>query len=152
MVGLLVEHFGLGPVRSALAKFSNGSAETAELHPHRLRAGPQNQATPGILTLLEGLRQKDPEKHHLLSDFYARLKSRTVLPESQDIRQFAQLIGLKEIVGKSRKDMIPRLMRMLLERPSERLRGDIEGAASVSEHQRKQGYSLLTDKILSGTS
>jgi hypothetical protein len=150
-VGVLVEHFGIGRVRSALAKVSNGMTAEPESHPRERPNKPGRQVVTSIATLLEELRQKDPEKCHLLTDFYARLRSRSVLPESQDLRHFAQLIGLKEIAGKSRNDMIPKLMRVLLERSNERLRRDIEAAANVSEQQRKQGFSVLTDKILSGT-
>jgi hypothetical protein len=98
--------------------------------------------------MLEQLRQGDEEKYRLLAGFYTQLKERTVLPESQDIRQFAQIIGLKEICGKSRKDMVPRLMRFLFERPTERLRADIETAPNVSEQQRQKGFSVITDKLL----
>ena len=62
--------------------------------------------------------------------------------------QFAQIIGQKDIDGKSRKDMLPRLMCFLLEKPTERLKVDIEAAANVSEQQRKQGFSVLADKLL----
>ena len=70
------------------------------------------------------------------------------MPESQDIRHFVQLIGLKEIAGKSRKDMIATLMRFLVEQPTERLQFDIDKAANVSEQQRQRGFSVLTDKLL----
>jgi len=84
----------------------------------------------------------------LLSEFLGHLKNREILPESQDIRLFAQLIGLKDIGGKSRRDMIPALMRFLLEQPTERLRIDLQNAANISEQQRQQGFSVLTDKLL----
>ena len=98
--------------------------------------------------MLEQLRQEDQEKYRLLTAFFKRLKDKVVLPESQDIRQFAQIIGQKDIDGKSRKDMLPRLMCFLLEKPTERLKVDIEAAANVSEQQRKQGFSVLADKLL----
>lgn len=150
LVELLVDHFGVGPVRSALARVSNGAVEKSE-SPSRPRAGRAPHGAPSVATLLEDLQLTDPEKFRLLSDFFSRLKSKTVLPDAHDIRHFSQLIGFKEIDGKSRNDMMAKLMRVLIERPNERLRHDIESAASVSEQQRKQGFSVLTDKILSGT-
>lgn len=149
-VELLVEHFGISRVRSALAKVSNGAAAASEARSQERAGKPKNPVVPSITMLLEELRATDSEKFHMLADFYSRVKNKAVLPESQDIRHFAQIIGLKEITGKSRKDMIPKLMRVLLERPNERLRHDIEAAGSVSEQQRKQGFSVLTDKMLSG--
>jgi hypothetical protein len=81
--------------------------------------------------------------------FLTELKYTKVLPEAQDIRHFAQVIGIKEINGKSRKEMIPKLMRFLVEQPIERLKVDIETAPNISEQQRQQGFSVLTDKLLS---
>jgi len=100
---------------------------------------------------LESIRESTPEKHHLLTEFFNLLKDRQILPESQDIKHFAQLVGLKNISGKSRKDMIPKLMHFLLEQPIERLRGDIHSARNISEVQRQKGFSILTEKLVSGS-
>jgi hypothetical protein len=147
-IRLLVRYFGVDKVRIALSKALNGAVEVPERQSRRQSAEPDHQAKPSVTSTLEQLRQMDEEKHRLLTDFYTQLKDKKVLPESQDIRHFAQLIGLKEIAGKSRKDMIPRLMRFLVEQPTERLQVDIETAANVSEQQRQQGFSVLTDKLL----
>lgn len=147
-VALLVQHFGVNQVRASLAKISNGAVEASEGQARPPLSANPHKANPSVTSILEQLRQRDEEKCLLLTDFYTHLKDRKVLPESQDIRQFAQLIGLKEIRGKSRKDMIPTLMRFLLEQPTERLRSDIRRAANVSEQQRQQGFSVLTDKLL----
>jgi len=147
-VRLLVQYFGVDRVRTALSKVSNGAVDALERQSRRQPAVPDRQAIPRVPSMLEQLRQIDEEKHRLLADFYAQLKDKMVLPESQDIRQFAQVIGLKEIAGKSRKVMIPDLMRFLVEQPIERLQADIKTAASISEQQRQQGFSVLTDKLL----
>jgi hypothetical protein len=97
---------------------------------------------------IEPIRGTQPEKHHLLNEFLIRLKSRQVLPESQDIRYFAQMVGLKDISGKSREDMLPKLIRFLVEQPIEKLRTDVEKASNISEQQRQMGFSLLADKLL----
>jgi hypothetical protein len=119
-----------------------------ERRTRRQPAKPGHQAKPSVASTLEQLRPTDEEKHRLLTDFYSQLKDKKVLPESQDIRHFVQLIGLKEIAGKSRKDMIATLMRFLVEQPTERLQFDIDKAANVSEQQRQRGFSVLTDKLL----
>lgn len=147
-IELLVQHFGVDRVRAAFAKVSNGAVEAFEDQARRRPSKPDRQANPSVTSTLEQLRHKDEEKHRLLTHFYTQLKNMTVLPESQDIRHFAHLIGLKEISGKSRKDMIPGLMRFLLELPTERLVVDIETAGNVSEQQRQRGFSVLTDKLL----
>lgn len=147
--GLLVKHFGGDRVRAALAKASSGAVRASEGQRRSGSNRPDLQANPTVTSMLDQLRQRDEEKYRMLAGFYTQLKDRTVLPESQDIRHFAQRIGLKEIGGKSRKDMIPRLMHFLLEQPTERLHSDIEAAASVSEQHRQEGFSVLTDKLLS---
>lgn len=147
-IGLLVKHFGVDRVRAALAKASNRTVSANEGPPRSGSSRPDRKASPTVPSMLEQLRQKDEEKYRLLADFYTRVKDRTVLLESQDIRHFAQIIGLKEISGKSRKGMVPRLMRFLLEQPTEQLKVDIEAAPKVSEEQRQKGYSILTDKLL----
>lgn len=98
--------------------------------------------------VLELIRETDAEKHRLLSDFWVQLRERKILPESQDIRHFAQLVGLKQVNGKSRKEVIPPLMYFLLEQPTERLKTSIASAGEISEQQRQRGFSLLTDKLL----
>ena len=147
-VRLLVQYFGVDKVQIALSKVSNGSVETAKRQSRRQPAKPNRQAKPNVTSMLKQLRQMDERKHRLLTDFYTELKDKKVLPETQDIRYFAQLIGLKEIAGKSRKEMIPKLIRFLVEHPTERLHVDIEKAANISEQQRQQGFSVLTDKLL----
>jgi hypothetical protein len=141
-------NFGVNRVRAALDKVSNGVVEVSEVHARRRSSKRDHQASLSVTSTLEQIRQKDEEKHRLLTNFYTNLKDRKVLPESEDIRHFAQIIGLKEIGGKSRKDMIPRLMRFLLEQPTERLRVNIQAAADISEQQRQKGFSILTDKLL----
>lgn len=148
-VGLLAHHFGIDRLQAALTKVSNRTVETSEAKASCASSKPDHKANPSITSTLEQIRQKDEEKYRLLTGLYTDLKDRKVLPESQDIRHFAQLIGLKEIRGKSRDDLVPALMRFLLEQPTERLQVDIKRAATVSEQQRQQGFSVLTDKLLS---
>jgi hypothetical protein len=146
-VELLIKHFGIENVLAALPRSSENSSGTSDPRFQRLK-GSTRPSNPAITDTLEKLRQTDQEKFYLLNTFYLNLKNLSVLPESQDIRQFAQNIGLKEIKGKSRKELIPKLLRFLAEQSPEQIRNDIQQAASVSEQQRKQGFSILTDKLL----
>jgi hypothetical protein len=98
--------------------------------------------------MLDDLASRDFEKHRLLAAFYAQLKERKVLVDSQDIRFFAQTIGMKRISGKSREDLVGHLMRFLLHQPADRLPADLKKAVDFSEAQRQQGFSILTDKLL----
>src|SRR5260370_37617452 len=93
-VSVLVQHFGAERVRDALARVSKVS-DSARL---KSAAEPSNgsdrqPAHPSIAKSLETIRESDAAKHRLLSELHGLLKDRTILPESQDIRHFAQLIG-----------------------------------------------------------
>lgn len=147
-LGLLVQHFGVERVRSALAKVSVKGAD--ELRDTKPKPIPTQLRVSGetVSHALESIQGAEPDKHRLLSDFHNLLNVRGSLPDPQDIRHFAQLIGLKRIEGKSRKEMIPTLMRFLLTLPTEQLRVDIQHAANISERERQQGFSVLTDKLL----
>ncbi len=147
-IKLLVEHFGLERVKAALTRVSSTVASAPEHQPSTDLTRPNPQVNPTIPRLLDQLRHTDQEKHRLLTAFYAQLKDGAVLPESQDIRQFTQILGLKRISGKSRKSMIPALMRFLLDQPTDKLQSEIAAASTVSEQHRQKGFSIITDKLL----
>jgi hypothetical protein len=146
-IEVLVRHFGARRVRAVIEKLSADDGQERN-DVHRPNVFGRKAVQPTIAQNLELVRRRDPEKHRLLFGFLLRLRDRDVLPESQDIRHFAQLVGLKEISGKSRKDMISPLMRFLIECPTDKLRADLRRADNISEQQRREGYSVLTDKIL----
>ena len=100
------------------------------------------------MVALAELEKTDNEKYRLLSKFKPDLNERKVLRDSQDIYQFAQLIGLKDIKGRARRDMISPLMDYLITLPLERLRPELQNAKTISEDVRQQGFSLLTNKLL----
>ncbi len=131
-----------------MAKVAIEDEDEVQKSPRRSVSPDQKSTRSPVANALELIRESDPEKYRLLSEFLGHLKERKILPESQDIRHFAQLIGLKDIGGRSRRDMIPTLMRFLLEQPTERLQIDLQSATNISEEQRQQGYSVLTDKLL----
>jgi hypothetical protein len=147
-IGLLVLHFGADKVRAALANFSKDFVPLSSQKPPAGSVKAKEGSSTSIPQMLSVCQRQDDQKYRLLSEFYTNLKNRSVLPESQDIRQFAQVVGLKDIRGKSRKDMIPRLMRFLLGQSTDKLVVGLRAAADVSEQKRRQGYSVLTDKLL----
>lgn len=147
-IGLLIEHFGIEKVRAAFEKSTSETPVPSkpQRESHSTRA--EHPANPTVSSLLEHLRLQDEEKYLILSDFYVNLKDRKVLTESQDIRHFAQTIGLKEIRGTSRRSMIPKLIQFLAGQQAELLRTHIRNAENVSEPQRQRGFSAITDKLL----
>lgn len=147
-IQVLVRHFGADRVRAALSKISDDLEESSQNEARSDSRRPNQPATPTIPHLLEELHKVDVVKFRLLADFYQKLREKRVLPEAQDIRHYAQLIGLKEIEGNSRRDLIPRLMRFLMEQTAESLQGDLQRAEGISEEVRQRGFSVLTDKLL----
>jgi hypothetical protein len=147
-ISLLIRHFGEDKVRATLELLATKNGELQQKISPQVMLSKQKSTRSIISNTLESIRDRDPEKYRLLSKFLSDLKDRKTLPESQDIRHFAHLIGLKTIVGKSRRDLIPSLMRFLLEQSNDKLRSDLKNAGSISELQRREGYSILTDKLL----
>ena len=150
-ISLLIEHFGVDQVATALTKVSKQyKTPNKQLNSSSSKIG--NKKKKNILSELSQIQEHDKKKHHILNNFYEDLKNKRVLPESQDILQFAQIIGLKEIDGRSRKVLVPKLMRFLLELPMEQLDANLKKAGEISEEDRQKGFSVLTDKLLSGKS
>jgi len=142
-LAILIRHFGFKHVQTALKKL----APREESDAHATNRQPPARAN-GMSHSLDSIRASNPEKYDLLDAFLRRLKAREVLPQAQDIRYFAQQIGLKEIIGKSRDELIPKLMRFMIEQPIHLLRGEIQNSESISEEQRRLGFSVLADKIV----
>lgn len=147
-VSLLVRHFGPDKVQAALESAVQKGHGDKRKPSRGGTSGNSKPSKPPILTALHDLKEKDQEKHIILTKFFENLKSRSVLPDSQDIRQFAQVVGLKDVEGKTRKDMSSSLMRFLIEQPTDQLKGFLKDAEGISERDRQQGFSILTDKLL----
>ncbi|HEY2839682.1 MAG TPA: hypothetical protein VGJ26_11055 [Pirellulales bacterium] len=150
LLGLLIAEFGSDKVRRellAIAPESLGvkSIRTSRSHKEK-REGPASR--PTVRSTLEGLKANDPSRHRILNDFVVRLRERTVLPESEDLRHFAQLVGLKGLVARSRREMIPKLVLFLATLSQTQLSAAIAQASGISESSRKNAFSLLTDKLL----
>src|SRR5258708_7034056 len=94
-INLLVKHFGVQRVRAALEKVSIEDNERQRTPTPKLVPRLQKPLRATIADDLESIRERVPEKYRLLSEFHNRLKDRQILRETQDIRHFAQFIGLK---------------------------------------------------------
>jgi len=145
LIKLLLRHFGRSEVEAALGQSRHPAGASGPKH----EAGPRaTNKTTTVVGALDAIRESQPEKHRLLSEFYQGLNQRRVLPEAEDIRQFAQLIGIKGLRGKSRKDLLPGLMRFLLTLPQEAASSAVRRAEQINAEQRQQGFSVLADKLL----
>jgi hypothetical protein len=147
-LALLLNYYGHAKMRDAFERALGRDVEHSDAHPAKVisRAKTRPQL---YLSELATLQRTDKAKHRLLSNFKSDLLQRKLLPETRDIYQFAQLVGIKELKGKSRREMIPSLMDYLVTLPIDQLRPAVKNAPTISEAVRQQGFSLLTDKLLS---
>jgi hypothetical protein len=142
-IRLLIQHFGEEKVLSAVEK-ATGGKRTKKSELTRKKTGTKLTITDE----LDELRTTDREKYDLLTPFLNRLEERHVLKDAQDIRHFIQVIGVKHVTGKSRKELIPSLIRSMISMSVQDIYDGIAKSDSISEDQRQKGFSILTDKLL----
>ena len=147
---LLVEHFGAKEVRAKLDKIApRAQPLAAQIKPSRSNTSQEQERQRHSFQLnLAEIQKTDPVKFDLLNRFLGRLHSRTILPDAEDIRQFAPVVGLKELRGKGRRELIPPLIECMLRIDLSRLADAIGHAEGISEEKRRQGFSILTDKLV----
>lgn len=69
--------------------------------------------------VVEELRSKDPERHAILAEFESMLQQGMLLPTMSDLRRLGTTVSKDFQAGKSRKETILRLMRVLAPMPLE---------------------------------
>jgi len=143
---LLVRLCGVAAVKAALkdieAPVTTEGPKTQTV-PDRRPAG--HATVPRAVAVLE---ETDKPKHALLKSFFERIDSGTVLPAADDIRLFVELLGIKHMSGRARRDLIPKLAQSLVELPLAKLEELLPKADDISAAKRRNGYSVLTDKLL----
>lgn len=142
---LLVEQFGRDKVQRALAKVAPSKDQPQEKPVSNDRS---QRPRSDLKALMDGLEVSDPKRHDMLLKFRNSLEERSILSESEDLRQLAEVAGLKELPGKSRRDMIPRLLAFLATIPAEKLSQALEVAEGISAEERSKGFSVLADKLI----
>ncbi len=144
----LVSAYGPEQVLAAVERITAGSVAAGGKF--RPLSGSSREASPvpSISRSLAMLKESDANRYELLSRFLIRVNDRDVLPEAQDLRFFADRVGLIELAGKSRKSMVANLMRHLFNRPIDLLKRDLMEAESMNEQQRRRGFSVLTAHLL----
>lgn len=145
-VELLVTHFGVEQVLLAMNEVYPEVGASIKVDQARTRRTTRPNTLQELLTQT---RLNDPERYRILVDFRKDLHSREVLPEAEDIRHYVQLIGVKEVSGKSRKDMVRSLIRSLIDVPIDLLKQSIDMSRDINLKTREKGYSDLVDKLLS---
>ena len=143
---LLVEHFGAIKVQKMLADVSPAGKRVPTVSDKRRVHGDVDS----VSVILMKIKNADRQLYEVLNEFYGNLKAGKVLPAPQDIFEFSQIAGIKELHGSSRRELVSSLMRFLSNQPIDLLRKNIDRASGISEARRKEGFSVLTDKLLEG--
>jgi hypothetical protein len=97
------------------------------------------------------LEQKDPEKYQVLSEFDSLLRKGSVLPAVDDIRKFGESLSKNFSGGSSRRELISKLMALLVDRPMDELRGLLKATLSTGTIDKDDDdYQRLAQFIISG--
>jgi hypothetical protein len=139
----LVAFFGFDAVKRTLT-----SIEAKNDTKQRSARPPKTIVAVRLPKLIADLEASDLPRFELLKPFFSRLQKVELLPQAEDVRRFAALAGAKSLVGKSRKDLLPKLAPLLAPVPINELRLLLERAEGISEEERRQGFSVITEHLL----
>lgn len=137
----LVAFVGLDAVKTALADIEGAAARSTTRRSDRPAAVPLPKA-------IVDLQQNDPERFAILRPFFERIGAGELLRQSEDVRRFAEELGVKQLSSKRRRDLVAQITPTLATFPIHELAALLHRAESISEEERVQGYSVLTDRIL----
>ena len=95
--------------------------------------------------IVRRLKDSDPQRYSILSEFELMLRRQEPPPSLEDIRHIGRAISKDFLPGKSRKEAIPRLMTLLVKMPPEMLR---EKLSKVLDNvQLGEGYESSYQKL-----
>jgi hypothetical protein len=147
-LSLLIAHFGVDSVRSTFNKLAPPRSPSSNNSSSENEDNQSSTSRPRVDLIIDELKNTDPERAALLDGFRKNLIDRKLLIDTEDLRQFAISIGLKEITGRSRREMITNLMHFMLAVPANILPEYINNSGGISEESRRKGFSILTDKLM----
>ena len=91
---------------------------------------------PKASRVVLALKNSDPEKYNILATLDSLLRTGTIVPAVDGIRSIGTSIDKSFDAGQSRKDAIPRLMKLLAGLPIEQLRDTVE---AIMQSQQNDG-------------
>ncbi len=98
------------------------------------------------------LREADPDKYRLLSEFDKMVRRGQVLATLEDLKRFGERISKDFQPRKSRKDTIGRLVATMAERPLRDIERLVEFAASFGVAGDTDEYQRLAQFLIKGRS
>ena len=111
-------------------------------------------AIPKASRVVLALKETDPEKYDVLTDLDSLLREGKILSSLDAIRTVGASLNKSFVAGKSRKDAIPKLMKLLADLPLDQLRGVVESLLEQSSDKRRSSdeetYSKLAAFLIHG--
>jgi hypothetical protein len=120
---------------------------TSKQRGSRLKAKPIHESTSRAVLRL---READPEKYRLLSDFDVMIRRGQLLPTNEDLRRLGERVSKDFEPGKSRKETISGLMAVLADRPVKEIEQLIEFAASFGVAGDSDEFQRLAQFLITG--
>lgn len=144
-VSLLEEHGIKSELLTFVARQGRKSA-TSSMRSSELPAS----HTAATNRALMHLRESEPEKFHVLSEFDRMIKRGQVLTTAEDLKRFGQQVSKDFQPRKSRKETIGPLIAMLTARPLSELKNLIELATSFGVEGNADEYQRLAEFLIKG--
>lgn len=140
----LVDFYGIEEVNSALKEVLKRRSKK-KVARKRIKTAKVQYRMPKVLKDIEA---SDPKKFEILRRFQEQFDDGEVLENMQDVFLFSQQIGVKSVKTKTRRGALAILLRYLIEMPLAEIIQQVGSVDKISEGRRKEGYSVLTEKIL----
>jgi hypothetical protein len=101
----------------------------------------QKNAVPNSLT---AIIDSEPEKYKILMSLYNELVEKKVLLSLRNIKDFAMDSGFRDIIVKSRKEAIRKLINLLVELPQNELSGKLKNIKRYGTNDRSlEGWTNI---------
>jgi hypothetical protein len=135
--------------RSVLLELLGGASDPVLPKPKRLTSSSRSIEDTTSLAVLQ-LRESDPDKHRLLSEFDKMVRRGQVLATHEDLKRFGERISKDFQPRKSRKDTIGHLVATMAERPLTEIERLVEFAASFGVAGDTDEYQRLAQFLIRG--
>ena len=152
---LLQEEFTQNELAEAATVVSDGDANSliellSRKKPSASHASAKRPQKNGqhLSKAVQNIKDTDPERYELLSDFERMIREESVLPTMVEIRKLGAKTGKDFKPGKGRREMIPKLMGGLIELPMQEMRELIADAVDAADGE--SDYHTLAEFLIHG--
>lgn len=146
-VQLLREHGYGSRLLTYLSDQNEEARQPIASSPQSTKAKPIHKVTSRAVL---DLKDKDPEKFRVLSEFDALIRLGQLLPNHEDLRRFGERLSKDFEPKKARKETISALMTVLTDHSVQDIKELIEFAASFGVAGNRDEYQHLAHYLIKG--